>query len=45
MQPGAGSEVLYAGMCLAGAIASPADVVPPPGLLTLVPGLEEAPAL
>jgi hypothetical protein len=45
MQPGARSEVLCAGMCLAGAIASPADSVPAPGLLTLVPDLEKAPAL
>jgi hypothetical protein len=44
MQPGARSEVLCAAMCVADAIASPADAVPPPGLLTLVPDLEEAPA-
>lgn len=45
MQPGSGFEVLCAGIVVADAIASPVDAVPPPGLLTLVPCLEEAPAL
>ena len=35
MQPGARSEVLYADMCVAGALASSVAVVPPPRLLTL----------
>jgi hypothetical protein len=42
MQPGARSEVLCAGIVVADAIASPVDAVPPPGLLTLGPDLEEA---
>ena len=37
MQPGAQSEVLGAGMCVADAIASPADAVPAPRLPTLAP--------
>ena len=42
MQPGARPEVLCAGIVVADAIASPVDVVPPLGLLTLGPDLEEA---
>ena len=42
MQPGARSEVLCARIVVADAIASPLDAVPPPGLLTLGPHLEEA---
>jgi hypothetical protein len=41
MQPGAQSEVLGAGMCVADAIASPADAVPAPRLPTLAPDVEE----
>jgi sugar/nucleoside kinase (ribokinase family) len=42
MQPGSRFEVLCAGIVVADAIASPVDVVPPPGLLTLVDSVQLA---